>query len=124
MATLIGVYSADGGILPELRRSLGRLVGSHECWLSQLTRSSRSPAATWVALETAIHSEFGHKFELVYRNRRTPEQEAASAGREPCVLIDDGQGHLSMVADWNDLEMAHGDVESFQRILRSKLMMY
>jgi len=124
MATLIGVYRADAGIFAELRRALGRRIGSHACWLSQLTHSPSRPTAQWSALEKTIESEFGHTFSLVFRNTRTPEEEAASAGREPCVLIDDGQGHLSMIVDWNDLELAEGDVERFGRILRSKLLMY
>ncbi|MCF8548816.1 MAG: hypothetical protein K9G03_02420 [Pontimonas sp.] len=124
MATLIGIYRAEGGVFQEFRRALGRRVGSHACWLSQLTHSPRKPTARWRTLEQAIESEFDHTFSLVYRNTRTPEQEAASAGREPCVLIDDGQGHLSMMVDWNDLEMAGGDIERFERILRSKLLMY
>jgi hypothetical protein len=124
VATLIGVYRADAGVLAELRRTVGRWVGSHACWLSQLTHSPSKPTAGWLALESAIQDEFGHTFSLTYRNRRTPEQEAASAGREPCVLIDDGQGHLSMIVDWNDLELAEGDVARFERILRSKLLMY
>ncbi|MBT4908964.1 MAG: hypothetical protein HOL65_05965 [Microbacteriaceae bacterium] len=124
MATLIGVYRADAGVLADLRRRIGRLIGSHACWLSQLTHSPSKPTEQWRALESAIQDEFGHTFSLTYRNRRTPEQEAASSGREPCLLIDDGEGHLSMIVDWNDLELAHGDVARFERILRSKLLMY
>ena len=124
MATLIGVYRADAGFLAEFRRSIGRLVGSHACRLSQLAHTPLKPGAAWQALEQAIAHEFGHTFSLTHQNRRTPEQEAASAGREPCVLIDDGQGHISMIVDWNDLELAQGDVASFERILRSKLLMY
>ena len=100
------------------------MFGSHACWLSHLTHSPHKPTARWKALEKSIEQEFGHTFALVYRNKRTPEQQAASAGREPCILIDDGQGHLSMIVDWNDLELAGGDVERFERILRSKLLMY
>jgi len=29
-----------------------------------------------------------------------------------------------MIVDWNDLEMAEGDIKRFERILRSKLLMY
>ena len=122
MATLVGVYRADAGFFPELGRSLGRLVGAHACWLSQLTHSPRSPQASWVTMAEGLAPE--HTIELVYRNKRTPAQEAASAGKEPCVLIDDGGGHISMILDWNDLELAAGDVERFERILRSKLLMY
>ena len=124
MATLVGIYRAEGGLLAEIRRSLGRRLGSHACWLSQLTHSPQNPTARWKALEASIEQEFGHTFDLVYRNKRTPEQDAASAGREPCILIDDGQGHLSMIVDWNDLELSRGDIERFERILRSKLLMY
>lgn len=124
MATLIGVYRADAGVFADLKRRIGRLIGSHACWLSQLTHSPSKPTQQWCALESAIQDEFGHTFSLIYRNRRTPEQEAASSGREPCVLIDDGEGHLSMIVDWNDLELARGDVARFERILRSKLLMY
>ena len=124
MATLIGVYRADAGILAEFRRALGRRVGSHAFRLYQLSHSPSLPTAQWSALQKAIDAEFGHTFSLVYRNTRTPEQDAASAGREPCVLIDAGQGHLSMIVDWNDLELAEGDIEKFGRILRSKLLMY
>ena len=124
MAQLIGVYRADAGFFATLRQGIGRLFGSHACWLSHLTHSPHNPTARWKSLEKSIEQEFGHTFALVYRNKRTPEQEAASAGREPCILIDDGQGHLSMIVDWNDLELADGDVERFERILRSKLLMY
>jgi hypothetical protein len=61
---------------------------------------------------------------VVYRNHRSTEQVAASDGREPCVLIDDDSGRLSMIADWNDLDLAAGDVAKFEQILRSKLLMY
>jgi hypothetical protein len=73
---------------------------------------------------SGIESELGHHVELVYRNKRTPEIEAASAGREPCVLIEDEGGGISMIADWNDLDLAAGDVATFEKILRSKLLMY
>jgi hypothetical protein len=71
-----------------------------------------------------LQEEFGHELELVYRNRRSPEIAAASSGREPCVLIEDSGGGLAMIADWNDLDLAAGDLATFEKILRSKLLMY
>ena len=50
--------------------------------------------------------------------------EAASAGREPCVLIEGENGGYAMIADWNDLELAAGDMATFEKILLSKLLMY
>jgi hypothetical protein len=31
---------------------------------------------------------------------------------------------VAMIADWNDLSLADGDIERYERILRSKLLMY
>jgi hypothetical protein len=49
---------------------------------------------------------------------------AASSGREPCVLIQDDEGKLSMIMDWNDLAVSGGSVAKYEQILRSKLLMY
>ena len=52
------------------------------------------------------------------------KERAASSGREPCILLEADDSSLSMVADWNDLQLAAGDVASFERILLAKLLMY
>lgn len=124
MITLIGVYNADGGLVREFFRGLGRAGGAHPCALSHLTHSPRKPKTAWRSFAARLTSDLGHDFVLVHRNQRTPEQLAASAGREPCVLIDDGSGALSMILDWNDLEISEGHVAKFEQILRSKLLMY
>lgn len=124
MAILVGVFNADGGVLREFSRSLARGLGAHACALSHLTHSAVTPRASWRALRAKLASDLGHDLVLVHRNQRSPEQLAASAGREPCVLIDDGSGVISMILDWNDLDLAAGDVAKFEQILRSKLLMY
>jgi len=121
---LIGVVKADSGVLREFGRSLGRLSGLHACALSHLCRSPKNPSSAWRALRERLAADLGHELVVVYRNQRSTEQAAASDGREPCVLIDDGSGRLSMIADWNDLDLAAGDVAKFEQILRSKLLMY
>jgi len=124
MATLIAVYDADGGVLREFLRGLGRTLGAHACALSHIARSTASPRSPWKTLRARLAAELGHDLVLVHRNQRTAPQLAASAGREPCVLIDDGSGLLSMIMDWNDLDLAAGDIAKFEQILRSKLLMY
>ncbi len=124
MVKLIGVVKADSGVLRELGRSLGRLTGLHACALSHLCRSPQKPSSAWRALRERLAADLGHELVVVYRNHRSTEQVAASDGREPCVLIDDDSGRLSMIADWNDLDLAAGDVAKFEQILRSKLLMY
>lgn len=124
MATLIAVYDADGGVLREFLRGLGRALGAHACALSHIVRSTTSTRSPWKTLRASLATELGHDLVLVHRNQRTAPQLAASAGREPCVLIDDGSGVLSMIMDWNDLDLAAGDIAKFEQILRSKLLMY
>jgi hypothetical protein len=124
MATLVGVYNADGGALKEFLRSIARRSGAHACALSHLTHSASKPRAAWRAVRDRLATDLGHDLVLVHRNQRSAEQLAASEGREPCVLIDDGSGVLSMILDWNDLDLAAGDVAKFEQILRSKLLMY
>ena len=124
MTRLIAVVAADAGWFNELKYSLGRLVGAHPCALSHLAHSPARPRAAWSEMARRLRDEFGHELELVYRNRRSPEVAAASSGREPCVLIEDSGGGLAMIADWNDLDLAAGDLATCEKILRSKLLMY
>jgi len=124
MKELIGIYQADAGFAREILRSIRRIFNSHACWLSQLSHSPTNPPKKWRALENSIKQDFGYTLKLRYRNQRTQAQEASSEGREPCVLINTGDGAMSMILDWNDLELASGDISRFEQILRSKLLMY
>ena len=54
-------------------------------------------------------------FVLRHRNETTEAEARASAGREPCVLIEGDDGNLSMIVDWNDLQAADGSVETFEK---------
>jgi hypothetical protein len=124
MAKLIGVANADAGAIREFTRVLGRLTGSHACDLLALAHSAVKPRGAWKEMAVRLAQDTGHPLSLVYRNRRSDAQRQASEGREPCVLIQADDGAISMIADWNDLQLAAGDIDSFERILRSKLLMY
>lgn len=124
MAQLIGIYNADGGLRGELAYFFGHLVGAAECALCDITHSLIRSKKEWKELEARLEQELGHTFVLRHRNETTEAEQLASAGREPCVLIQGDDGNLSMIADWNDLKVANGSVEAFERILRSKLLMY
>ena len=121
---LIGVYNANGGIAGELSYFFGHLVGAQHCTLCDITHSPFAKKAKWKDLEVRLADELGIIFELVHKNERTPEQLAASEGREPCVLFEDADGGLSMILDWTDLKLARGSVGAFERAIRAKLLMY
>ena len=121
---LIGVYNADGGLAGELSYFFGHLVGVRECKLCDITHSPFAKKREWKEFEQRLLDDLGVEFVLVHKNERTAEQLAASDGREPCVLIDDDSGKLSMILDWTDLKLASGSVAEFERAVRAKLLMY
>lgn len=124
MKKLIGVYNANGGIIGELGYFFGHLIGIKECSLCDITHSPIKKKADWKALEQSLAETMGYQFELLHLNERDEKQLAASKGREPCVLLENEDQSYSIVLDWNDLKAADGSVASFEKILKSKLMMY
>lgn len=123
MRRLIGVMASEGGAVREFFRALG-MGNPGGCPLTALAKSATKPSAEWLAMAERIKNQHGYDFDLVYRNTRNQQVASASSGREPCVLLLLDDGSLSMIADWNDLEVAGGDVQAFERILLSKLLMY
>ena len=123
VARIIGIYNADGGLRGEIAYVLGHMVGAVECALCDITHSPIRKKKAWKEMETRLAGE-GHDIVLRHRNETTDAEAQASVGREPCVLIEGDDGQLSMIMDWNDLSVADGSVQTFERILRSKLLMY
>ena len=121
---LIGVYNANGGLAGELSYFFGHMLGRVECKLCDITHSTFSKRPQWKAMEERLRDELQIEFVLVHRNERTEAQHAASEGREPCILIEDDAGQLSMILDWTDLKLAKGSVSDFERAVRAKLLMY
>lgn len=78
----------------------------------------------WRRMVTSLEAELGHTLEVVSSGSASSEVSSASVGREPCVLLEGEGGSLSMILDWNDIALCAGKVERFDRILRSKLLMY
>jgi len=119
MAHLIGVYRGSRGAL----YPLARFLGVYSCDLATLSENRTGLSPSWTAMVDRLAAE-GHSHELVSSKAASPAISQASSGREPCILIDDDHGDVAMIADWNDLSLAGGDIEKYERILRSKLLMY
>ncbi len=121
---LIGVYNANGGLAGELSYFFGHMFGRVECKLCDITHSTFTKRPEWNAMEERLRDDLKIEFVLVHRNERTDAQHAASDGREPCILIEDSSGNLSMILDWTDLKLAKGSVSAFEQAVRAKLLMY
>lgn len=122
--TLIGVYKADGGIIGEVSYFLGHLVGLRECNLCDITHSPIKKKSAFKAYEAKLLEERGISMRLVHMNERTEAELAASKGREPCVLLQYRDGSISMFLDYVELKAASGSVDSFAKLVDSRLDIY
>lgn len=122
--TLIGVYKADGGVVGELAYFFGHLVGTKECSLCDITHSPFRKKREFKELETSLRNDFGIAFRLVHMNERTEKELAASAGREPCVLLQHEDDSISMFLDFMELKAADGSVKSFEKLVRTRLDLF
>lgn len=122
--TLIGVYKADGGIIGEVSYFLGHLVGLRECNLCDITHSPVRKKSAFKAYEAKLLQERGINMKLVHMNERTEAELAASKGREPCVLLQYEDGSISMFLDYVELKAASGSVDSFAKLVDSRLNIY
>ena len=98
---LVGVYDADGGLRGELSYLLGKARGRH-CSLCDITHSPVRRRREWDDFVATLPVPF----DVVHRNERDPAVEAATAGREPCVVAKTIDG-IVMVLDGADL--GHAD---------------
>ena len=124
MAELIAVTKINAGVASTLRYAIARALGAKPCPMKALSHGLIRPSTAWVALTHTFAEELGYTLRVVAPNRADDAVKQASSGREPCVLIRDSEGGVSMIADWNDLSAAKGKLDVFERILRSKLLMY
>lgn len=122
--TLIGVYKADGGLVGELAYFFGHLVGTKECSLCDITHYPFRKKREFKELETSLRNDFGIAFRLVHMNERTEKELAASAGREPCVLLQHEDDSISMFLDFMELKAADGSVKSFEKLVRTRLDLF
>ena len=121
---LIGVYKADGGLVGEVSYFLGHLVGVKECSLCDITHSPIMKKKAFKEFEARLRAERGIDMRLVHMNERTEAELAASKGREPCVLLEYEDGSMSMFLDYEELKAAGGRVNSFEKLVESRLNIY
>lgn len=122
--TLIGVYKADGGIIGELSYFFGHLIGVKNCSLCDITHSPVKKKNAFKAFEKRLREERNIGIRLVHMNERTEAELAASKGREPCVLLQYEDGSISMFLDYVELKTSKGSVNSFERLVESRLNIY
>lgn len=122
--TLIGIYKADGGIVGELSYFFGHLVGLRNCSLCDISHSPIKKKASFKALERQLLAQQGISVRMIHLNERNDRELKASAGREPCMLLEYPDGSISMFLDSADLSALSGNVASLKRLILSRLDLY
>ena len=112
---LVGVYDADGGLRGELAYLAGKARGRH-CSLCDITHSPVRRRRQWDAYVSSLPVPF----DVVHRNERDARVEAATAGREPCVVAECADGNVVVLMDDDALQRA-GDVAGLAPVLDAAL---
>ena len=123
-ATLIGVYNADGGIIGELSYVLGHLIGLRNCSLCDISHSPVKMKSSFKTLQRELLEQHGIDVKMIHRNERNERETTASEGREPCMLLQHGDQSMSMFLDSAELKTIAGSVESFEKLIYSRLDMF
>lgn len=122
--TLIGVYKADGGIVGELQYFFGHLIGTRSCSLCDISHSLVSKKSSFKELEAHLREEHRILVRMIHLNERNEREHKASAGREPCMLLEYPDQSISMFLDSTDLTALSGSVNSLKKLLVSRLDLY
>lgn len=123
-ATLIGIYKADGGVIGELSYFFGHLIGVRSCSLCDISHSPVKKTSAFKQLEQELLKEHGIAIKMIHLNERNDRELKASAGREPCVLLEYPDQSISMFLDAVDLKALSGSVSSLRKLIFSRLDLY
>lgn len=123
-ATLVGVYNADGGLIGELSYVLGHLVGVRSCSLCDITHSPIKMKSAFKALQSELLEQHSIAVKLIHRNERNEREAKASAGREPCLLLEHADQSISMFLDSAELKTLDGSVKSLEKMIYSRLDLF
>jgi hypothetical protein len=109
------VYDADGTVVGELRYWFGTLLGAPHCTLCDVTHSRwrRKPSFRACADRVGLSIEYLHRDDLDDGLR-------SLAGPLPVVIGHSGRDQVRLLGP-EDLRDLHGDVVSFEAILRSAI---
>jgi hypothetical protein len=123
-ATLIGIYKADGGVIGELSYIFGHLIGIKSCSLCDISHSPVKKKSAFKKLEQELLRDHGIAIKMIHLNERNDRELKASAGREPCMLLEYPDQSISMFLDAVDLKALSGSVASLRKLILSRLDLY
>jgi hypothetical protein len=75
-------------------------------------------------LEQELFKEHAIALKMIHLNERNERELKASAGREPCMLLEYPDQSISMFLDAVDLKALSGSVTSLRKLILSRLDLY
>lgn len=112
----IGVYNAEGSLLGEIRYALGKLTGTRECALCDISHKLAGEKESF----TVFKDNFPRPFFNRHLDELEPEQLALAKDRAPCILALDEEG-WQVVATNQHLKECGRSVKRFSELMHSLL---
>ena len=113
---LYGVYNANGGLLGKLYYGAGKILGSANCALCDVTHGHIREKATYKALIKELPVSMTH----LHLNEQPECLETFTKGKTPCVVLCK-EGRYVMVFDKKMLTSFRGNVTHFHQALKKFL---
>lgn len=113
----VGVYDADGGIAGEAKYVVGHLLGHLHCALCDITHGPVRRKKSFDAFRARLRVPF----DVVHRNERSPEVEAATGDALPSVVAVTDSGIVTLL-DRAALEGCGGEVGQLEAALHTAIV--
>ena len=113
---LYGIYNANGGILGELAYVFGRLLGTTHCALCDISHGAIREKESFRICAAGLPIPLS----TLHIDEQNSSMAEFTHGKTPCVLLED-EGTYTLAVDAARLESCGGDVQRFERELRSFL---
>jgi hypothetical protein len=113
---VFAIYDADGSLRGELAYMLGKVSGTRECALCDISHG-------WNPLgkrEWRDAQQGTTPVTWLHRDEQPPAMRDFTAGRLPAVVLSHADGH-QMLMEKSELEGCRGDYASFERTLNQRL---
>ncbi|WP_063045206.1 MULTISPECIES: hypothetical protein [Nocardia] len=113
---LVGIFNGDGGIRGELAYALGKLRGTAECALCDITHRGIRTNPQW----KDVMCKLAVPFELVHRDERSAEIAQLTAEATPALVAATDDGH-HLIMGPADFAGVDGEAAEFVRVLRKRV---
>jgi hypothetical protein len=113
---LVGVYQAEGSLVGEIGYVVGKLLGTRECALCDITHGGLREKPEF----RACRERFAVPIETMHLDERDADVAAFTEGKTPCVVAKTDSGFL-MLLDADALARCRRDVGRFEATLRQAL---